>query len=72
MKFFKLKNILIVILLAIGVFIACHSTAELATRTHIFIKGYPLEAFGKAIPTYVVIKKGFLFFAKDYGSANTP
>lgn len=72
MKFSRIKKLLIAVVLMAGLFVGLHSTPALATRTHIFMEGYPLDAIGKAIPSYVITKSGFLYFAHDYDSWNTP
>lgn len=72
MKFSNKISALGILTLIICSFIVGHLTPSLATRTHILMKGYPIEATGKAIPDYAVSKKGFLYFARGYDSANTP
>lgn len=99
----KKRTILsLIAIVIIGTYIALHLTPKLSVRTHLFFKGYFLEAVNNEIipdidknnvenerniylyklsnppiekdtqgelKTYIVYKKGFLYFAKYYGEA---
>lgn len=92
----------LIVIVIIGIYIVLHSNPKLSVRTHLFFKGYVLEAVNNEIipyidkndaenernislyklsnppvekdtqgelKTYIVYKKGILYFAKYYGEA---